>query len=90
VGYWVGIRFDSERPCFRFYSGNENLVLWARSEINGSALEDCVEKTQIPSTKFQLNLKFQYLMTKTYQGKFVSGGLDIRILVIGICLIFGI
>jgi hypothetical protein len=47
-------------------------------------------KTQIPSTKFQINLKFQYLMTKTFQGKFVSGGLDIRILVIGICLIFGI
>ena len=34
----------------------------------------------------QVNLKFQYSMTKTFPGGFC---LDIRILVIGICLIFG-
>jgi len=38
------------------------------------------EKYQIPSTKLQTNLKFQYSMTKT--------GLEFRILVIVICLIF--
>jgi len=40
------------------------------------------EKYQIPSTKLQTNLKFQYSMTKT--------GLEFRILVIVICLIFDI
>ena len=39
-------------------------------------------KSQIPSTKLQTNLKFQYSMTKT--------GLEFRILVIVICLIFDI
>ncbi|RLA88028.1 MAG: hypothetical protein DRG34_04895 [Deltaproteobacteria bacterium] len=37
-------------------------------------------KYQIPSTKLQTNLKFQYSMTKT--------GLEFGILVIVICLIF--
>ena len=37
-------------------------------------------KSQTPSTKLQTNLKFQYSMTKT--------GLEFRILVIVICLIF--
>jgi len=37
-------------------------------------------KFQIPSTKLQTNPKFQYSMTKT--------GLEFRILVIVICLIF--
>jgi hypothetical protein len=37
-------------------------------------------KSQFPSTKLQTNLKFQYSMTKT--------GLEFRILVIVICLIF--
>jgi hypothetical protein len=39
-------------------------------------------KYQIPSTKLQTNFKFQYSMTKT--------GLEFGILVIAICLIFGI
>ena len=39
-----------------------------------------LEKSQIPSTKLQTNLKFQYSMTKT--------GLEFVILVIVICLIF--
>jgi hypothetical protein len=39
-----------------------------------------IEKYQIPSTKLQTNLKFQYSMTKT--------GLEFGILVIVICLIF--
>ncbi len=39
-------------------------------------------KSQTPSTKLQTNLKFQYSMTKT--------GLEFRILVIVICLIFDI
>jgi len=39
-------------------------------------------KSQAPSTKLQTNLKFQYQMTKT--------GLEFRILVIVICLIFDI
>ena len=37
-------------------------------------------KSQTPSTKLQTNLKFQYQMTET--------GLEFRILVIVICLIF--
>jgi len=39
-------------------------------------------KSQIPSTKLQTNLKFQYQMTKT--------GLEFVILVIVICLLFEI
>jgi hypothetical protein len=39
-----------------------------------------IAKYQIPSTKLQTNLKFQYSMTKT--------GLEFGILVIVICLIF--
>jgi hypothetical protein len=39
-------------------------------------------KSQIPSTKLQTNLKFQYSMTKTILG--------FRILVIVICLLFEI
>jgi hypothetical protein len=39
-------------------------------------------KYQIPSTKSQINYKFQYSMTKT--------GFEFRILVIVICLIFDI
>jgi hypothetical protein len=39
-------------------------------------------KSQTPSTKLQINLKFQYQMTKT--------GLEFGILVIVICLLFEI
>jgi hypothetical protein len=40
-------------------------------------------KSQIPSTKLQINLKFQYSMTKTFQDEKLF-----RISVIGNCLIF--
>jgi hypothetical protein len=33
-------------------------------------------KIQIPSTKLQINLKFQYSMTKTFQGKTLFGYLN--------------
>ena len=61
----------------------ESLVLWARSEINVSALEDCFDKTQIPSNKFQINLKFQYSMTETVQHEKLF-----RFSNLGHCLIF--
>jgi len=44
-------------------------------------------KKQIPSTKLQINLKFQYTMTKTFKSCI---HLEFRILIIGICLLFGI
>ena len=47
------------RPIMHVYSILENLVLRARSEIDGSALAVLCLKSQIPSTKLQINHKFQ-------------------------------
>jgi len=63
----------------------------ARSEIDGSALEFCVLclKSQIPSTKLQINLKLQ--ITNSKQGPkpfFLFFCLLFRISVIGIYLLF--
>jgi hypothetical protein len=43
------------------------------SEIDGSALAVLCLKIQIPSTKLQINLKFQYSITKTFQDKALFG-----------------
>jgi len=43
------------------------------SEFSGFALGFFCLKSQIPSTKLQINHKFQYSMTKTFQGETLFG-----------------
>jgi hypothetical protein len=43
------------------------------AEFSGLALEFLCLKSQIPSTKSQINLKFQYSMTKTFQDETLFG-----------------
>jgi len=63
-----------------FHFSIENLVLWDRRRSRFAGVRDrwlclgflCL-KVQIPSTKLQINLKFQYSMTKTFQDKTLFG-----------------
>ena len=63
-----------------FYSVLKNLVLWDRRRSRIAGVRDiwlcfgvlCL-KSQIPSTKLQINHKFQYSMTKTFQDETLFG-----------------
>jgi len=61
------------------FSNLENLILWDRRRSRPAGVRDgwlCFGvflKSQIPSTKIQINHKLQYSMTKTFQDETLFG-----------------